>query len=254
MQFAKDHLKYLHSRHVLWMQMPTKQGKPVVMVVEDDAELRDSVLVPGLAAEGFHAMAADSAMAMYRALTLRTFDAVIVDIGLPDESGFEIVRHLHQLGGVGVVVLTGRVETEDRVRGLDGGADAYLVKPVGVDVIAATLRSVLRRMGGEAVIRSAVASTSGWRLEQQGWQIVSPQASVVALSGSERALLTCLAKSAGEVVARSVILQSLCGDDPEFDPHRLEMLVHRLRRKVQAATGDELPLVTVRGQGYLLLE
>ena len=177
----------------------------------------------------------------------------MVDIGLPDENGFEIARHLRQRGGAGVVMLTGRASTEDQVRGLDGGADAYLSKPVGMDVLAATLRSVLRRVAPDVQAIAPAPVMSGWCLQQQGWQLVSPTGSRVVLSSSERLLLTLLANAAGEVVGRDVIIDHLCRDDREFDPHRLEMLVHRLRRKVRAAIGEDLPLNTVRGLGYLLL-
>ena len=226
------------------------------MVVEDDNELRERILVPGLRSEGFDVDSTDSAMALYRALSLRSWDLFVVDIGLPDENGFEIARHLRHLrqrGGAGVVMLTGRASTEDQVRGLDGGADAYLSKPVGMDVLAATLRSVLRRVAPDVQAIAPAPVMSGWCLQQQGWQLVSPTGSRVVLSSSERLLLTLLANAAGEVVGRDVIIDHLCRDDREFDPHRLEMLVHRLRRKVRAASGEDLPLNTVRGLGYLLL-
>ena len=96
------------------------------MVVEDDHELRDRILVPGLRSEGFDVDSTDSAMALYRALSLRSWDLFVVDIGLPDENGFEIARHLRQRGGAGVVMLTGRASAEVQVRGVVGGAVAYL--------------------------------------------------------------------------------------------------------------------------------
>ena len=223
------------------------------MVVEDDNELRERILVPGLRSEGFDVDSTDSAMALYRALSLRSWDLFVVDIGLPDENGFEVARHLRQRGEAGIVILTGRASAEDQVRGLDGGADAYLSKPVGVDVLAAALRSVLRRIAPGAQVVVPVPMRAGWCLQQQGWQLVSPSGSRVALARGERLLLTLLTNATGEVVEREVIIDRLRSDDREFDPHRLEMLVHRLRRKVRAASGEDLPLNTVRGLGYLLL-
>lgn len=234
--------------------MQARAGKPSVMVVEDDDELRDGIVVPALRDDGFDAEGVPSAMALYRALSLRSYDMFVVDVGLPDESGFTVARHLRQLGEVGIVMLTARCGPEDHVRGLDGGADAYLSKPVGTDVLAATLRSVLRRIAPTAkapALHAPVAS--GWRLGVQGWQLVSPSGVQVALSHGERLFMTLLADAVGTVVAREAIIQHLCGNDNDFDPHRLEMLVYRLRRKVHANTGTELPLSTVRGMGYLLL-
>ena len=223
------------------------------MVVEDDNELRERILVPGLRSEGFEVDSSDSAMTLYRALSLRSWDLFVVDIGLPDENGFEVARHLRQRGEAGIVILTGRASAEDQVRGLDGGADAYLSKPVGVDVLADALRSVLRRIAPGAQVVVPVPMRAGWCLQQQGWQLVSPSGSRVALARGERLLLTLLTNATGEVVEREVIIDRLRSDDREFDPHRLEMLVHRLRRKVRAASGEDLPLNTVRGLGYLLL-
>ena len=223
------------------------------MVVEDDNELRERILVPGLRSEGFEVDSSDSAMTLYRALSLRSWDLFVVDMGLPDENGFEVARHLRQRGEAGIVILTGRASAEDQVRGLDGGADAYLSKPVGVDVLAAALRSVLRRIAPGAQVVVPVPMRAGWCLQQQGWQLVSPSGSRVALARGERLLLTLLTNATGEVVEREVIIDRLRSDDREFDPHRLEMLVHRLRRKVRAASGEDLPLNTVRGLGYLLL-
>ncbi len=223
------------------------------MVVEDDNELRERILVPGLRSEGFEVDSSDSAMTLYRALSLRSWDLFVVDIGLPDENGFEVARHLRQRGEAGIVILTGRASAEDQVRGLDGGADAYLSKPVGVDVLAAALRSVLRRIAPGAQVVVPVPMRAGWCLQQQGWQLVSPSGSRVALARGERLLLTLLTNATGEVVEREVFIDRLRSDDREFDPHRLEMLVHRLRRKVRAASGEDLPLNTVRGLGYLLL-
>jgi len=225
------------------------------MVVEDDGELRDRILVPGLRDHGFDADGVGSAMELYRALNLRAYDLFVLDIGLPDESGLGVARHLRELGSVGIVMLTGLAGDDDHVRGLDGGADAYLAKPVGVGVLAATLRSVLRRTGrGMPIAHGPAPAPSGWRLDQQGWKLVSPAGVQVALSGSERSLLDLLAHAAGSVVEKEAILQRLCGGDAAYaDPHRLEVLVHRLRRKVQLVADAELPLITVRGQGYMLL-
>lgn len=237
-----------------------KNADPVsVMVVEDDAELRDRVLVPGLRQAGFAAEGVDSALALYRALNRRVSDLFVVDIGLPDESGFAVVRHLRELGRSGIVVLTGRDGTVDHVQGLDYGADAYLAKPMAVPVLAATLRSVWRHIApsGEPGVTAPMSvppptGDSGWRLDSSGWQLVSPAQERVTLSKAEMQLLARLAGVAGEVVEREAILLVLGEREAEFDPHRLEMLVHRLRRKVQIATGMDLPLVTVRGVGYLL--
>lgn len=234
--------------------MQEQPKKLSVMVVEDEDELREQFLVPGLRQEGFDVDGAGSAMDLYRALSLRSYDLFVVDIGLPDESGFTVTQHLRKLGDVGIVMLTGRNGSEDHIRGLDEGADAYLAKPVGIDVLAATVRSILRRTSPRAQMPlPRDPPTAGWGLVAQGWRLTSPAGVELALSAGERLFLTLLVETKGVVVARDLVLQHLGSEAEDFDLHRLEMLIHRLRRKVHAATGCELPLTTVRGIGYLLL-
>lgn len=234
--------------------MQGQPKRPSVMVVEDEEELREKILMPGLGDEGFDVDGVSSAMDLYRALSLRSYDLFVVDVGLPDESGFMVARHLRKLGDVGVVMLTGRRGSEDHIRGLDEGADAYLAKPVGVDVLAATMRSVFRRISSRAEMPpSRETQTAGWSLIAQAWRLASPSGVEVGLSEGERLLLTLLVEAQGGVVARDFIIQQMGSWAEDFDPHRLEMLIHRLRRKVHATTGCELPLTTVRGIGYILL-
>ncbi len=225
-----------------------------VMVLEDDEALREKFLVPGLRDQGFDVEGVGSALALYRELGLRGYDGFVVDVGLPDENGFAVARHLRERGGAGVVMLTGRRGVDDHVRGLEEGADAYLSKPVAIEVLAATLRSVLRRTSALALEPARPEpSPAGWRLLAQGWRIAAPSGVDVGLSNSERQFLALLAIAGGAVVPREQVIVHLGRGADEFDLHRLEMLIHRLRRKVLAACHCELPLTTVRGIGYLLL-
>lgn len=225
-----------------------------VMVLEDEEELREKFLIPGLRDEGFEVDGVGSALALYRALSLRSYDAFVVDVGLPDESGFAVTQHLRKLGNAGIVMLTGRRGADDHVHGLEQGADAYLSKPVGVAVLAATIRSVMRRTSSTAAVPPArEPNTTGWCLTANGWRIATPSGADVGLSTGERLFLMLLAAAEGAVVTREAVIGQLGRDEQDFDLHRLEMLIYRLRRKVLAGTGCELPLTTVRGIGYLLL-
>ena len=226
-----------------------------VVVVEDDTELRDAILIPGLAEFGFEACGVASAEALYRHILGNACDLVVLDVGLPNEDGFSAAAHLRTALGmkVGIVMLTGRVGGDDRVRGLEGGADAYLAKPVEVEVLAATLHSLIRRMrAGITAERMAVDATPNavWRLESDGWCVRSPTGKSVALTLAERRILSRLVANAGEPVLRDALIADLTDDVDSFDPHRLEMIVHRLRRKVEDRSGEVLPLRAVRGAGY----
>lgn len=226
-----------------------------VVVVEDDVELRDAILIPGLAEFGFEACGVASAEALYRHILGNACDLVVLDVGLPNEDGFSAAAHLRTALGmkVGIVMLTGRVGGEDRVRGLEGGADAYLAKPVEVEVLAATLHSLIRRMrsGGTSALAGGASSNEPvWRLESDGWCVRSPSGKSVALTLAERRILSRLVANAGEPVQREALIADLTDDVDNFDPHRLEMIVHRLRRKVEDRSGEILPLRAVRGAGY----
>jgi DNA-binding response OmpR family regulator len=221
-----------------------------LLLIDDDALLRDRVLTPRLTQFGFEVMAIGHVGDMAQAIGRQKPDIVLLDIGLPDHDGFEVARTLRsRFSDIGIVMLTGRSETIDRVRGLSEGADAYLSKPVEIDVLVATLHSVARRLKPP----SATPSASGaWKLDSDDWLLLSPTGGRVILSKTERRLLEELMRQPNQVVLRDVLIGSITDDVAAFDPHRLESLIHRLRRKVLVALGEPLPLNAVHGQGYLL--
>ncbi|QOY62414.1 response regulator transcription factor [Lysobacter sp. H21R4] len=231
--------------------------KPWVMVVEDDLELREQVIVPALTQAGFHVAAAGSALEMYRAMLTQQFNFFVVDVGLPDENGFNVVRHLRGVTHAGMILLTGRHAPADKVHGLEMGADAYLTKPVDPAVLVATVRSVARRAFTEPVNTPTVPQlprVGGWTFDLDRWRLLTPDDSTVKLSIAERELLRILLDASGQVVPRKRIIEGLTAKISDFEEERLEMLVFRLRRKAEAAAaGESLPLRNVRGVGYVLL-
>jgi two-component system response regulator PhoP len=228
---------------------------PRVAVLEDDADLRDDILVPGLRDFGFDITGAGTAAELYRHMLRQPFDMVVLDIGLPDEDGLSVVRHLRELSDMGIVMLTGQRTREDRIKALSDGADAYLAKPADVEVLAATLHSLSRRLQGRAPTPQPPASKPDghWHLDTDGWCLVSPSGAVVALTVPERSVLHTLIERAGAPVGREALISALTGDVYDFDPHRLDMVIHRLRRKISEQTGETAPLVTARGAGYLFV-
>jgi DNA-binding response OmpR family regulator len=220
---------------------------PRVALLEDDALLRERILLPGLANYGFLATGMETAAELELHLQSHPADIVVLDVGLPDADGFAVARELRaRFPGIGIVMLTGRGETPDRVRGLSLGADAYLAKPVEIELLAATLHSLARRVHG-----TPARAPQGWRLESNGWCLLSPGGDSIALTKTERRLLQPLVAAAGEVVEREALIAALTDNVHDFDPHRLDSLVHRLRRKVASACGAQLPLQAVHGEGYV---
>lgn len=224
-------------------------GSPRLAIVEDDDELRDRIMVPALADAGFDAIGLASALQLYRLWTHAPCDLVLLDVGLPDDDGVEIARHLRTLSpGLGIVMYTGHGRTADRVRGLRAGIDAYLVKPVDMEEVIETLRNVHARCGKQP---APAAPPGAWSLDRKGWSLVTPSGTQLPLGQAERTLMKLLMDRPGEPVARDALIHQLASDDDPFDPHRLDVMVYRLRRKCLEKTGDTLPLQAVRGVGYL---
>lgn len=220
-------------------------------VVEDDAEFREAILLPILSRAGFAVTALGSALELYRDLLSTRYDLVLLDVGLPDEDGLSIARRLReQSPSLGIVMLTGVVGDHWRQRALEVGVDAWLTKPADMDEVVATLRNLAGRVGRE---RSAAnSSDTGWKLDGNGWRLVCPGGAGLDLGLAEREVMLLLADSAGEPVSREALIARLSGRAEDFDPHRLEMLVYRLRRKCRKDFDQELPLKAVRGVGYML--
>lgn len=221
-----------------------------VLLLEDDELLRDRVLVPGLKQFGFVVDAIGHAADLDRWVRRQRPDIVVLDVGLPDRSGFDVARQLRtEMAGVGIVMLTARAETMDRIRGLSEGADAYLAKPVDIDLLAATLHSLARRL--------QASSTTGvarhWRLDSDGWCLLSPSGGTVALTRTESRLLAPLLQAPNRVITRDALIAVLTTNVHGYDPHRLDSIVHRVRKKVLRVLGVPLPLNAVPGEGYVLV-
>lgn len=219
-----------------------------IALLEDDAMLRDRILLPGLANFGFDISGLATAAGLREAMQSTVFDIVVLDVGLPDADGFSLAGELRaKHPDIGIIMLTGRGETPDRVRGLSQGADAYLSKPVEIELLAATLHSLSRRLRDAP----APALAKHWHLDAGGWCLVSPSGSTIALTKTERRVIDRLTQTPGQLVTREELIAALTTNVHDFDPHRLDSLIHRLRRKV-AACGEPLPLTAVHGEGYVL--
>jgi DNA-binding response OmpR family regulator len=224
-----------------------------IALLEDDVELRDEILLPGLADFGFDVQGFGRPTELYVAMLAGRFDIVVLDVGLPDEDGFSVTRRLRSLSPIGIVMLTGRDGVPDRVRGLSEGADAYLSKPVQTELLAATLRSLERRLRMQAGAESATAAAGRWALDAGGWCLIAPAGAMVALTQAERRVIGLLLERPAEPVSRETIIAALTANVHDFDPHRLETIVHRLRKKVADGTGEALPVRAVHGVGYVMI-
>ena len=214
-----------------------------VLVVEDDRLLGDA-LAAGLRQRGFDADWVTDGPAAALAMGTEPYAAIVLDLGLPGLGGLELLRRERARGNrVPVLILTARDAPQDRVTGLDSGADDYVVKPADLDELAARLRALVRRARGEP------APTL-----QVGALVLDPAARVVTFHGQpvevqpkEFTLLHELMLNAGRVLSREQLEERIYGWGGEVESNAVEVHVHHLRRKLTPAV-----IRTVRGVGYVL--
>lgn len=176
-------------------------------------------------------------------------DLVILDIGLPDMSGFDVLRELRHASNVYVLMLTGRGEASDIVAGLDIGADDYLVKPFRSDELSARVRALLRR--APPADQSLTAAGGTLRIEPRT-RTVQVRGEVVELTPTEYHLLLLMAQNAGQVFDHRTLLQQVWGEDKVNDTAYLKVYIWHLRRKLELNPRDPQIVLTEWGVGYRL--
>ncbi|WP_341991797.1 response regulator transcription factor [Azorhizobium sp. AG788] len=212
-----------------------------ILVVEDDPILMNGLKV-GLTLAGATVDGVSTCSDAHAALLSGRFDAVVLDVMLPDGSGFDVLGQLRaRRDGTPVLMLTALDETPDRVRGLDGGADDYLGKPFDLDELAARVRAIARRGHGRA---GAVLHVGGLVLDPASLT-ATVDGAPVSLSRREFAVLTALMERPGVIRSKGEIEERLYGWQEEVESNAVEVHVHNLRAKI----GREA-IETVRGLGY----
>lgn len=224
-----------------------------VFLVEDSDDLREEIVF-GLTALGLDVGGFGNAAGLYRALAVKECDIVVIDVGLPGEDGFSIAEHLRGNRALGIVFLTAHAMLEDRLHGLDLGADAYLVKPIDVRELAATLHAIGRRMRGQADEPSSANArdaAAAWRLDHGGWILRNPHGRELAITDTERRFLEIMVAASGRIVEHETLINTFAKHDDNYDPHRLDAVISRLRKRAEQAGLGKLPLTSVRGTGYV---
>ncbi len=218
-----------------------------ILVVDDDPEM-GRLLERGLVAEGYEVTVVTNGVDALVAVTRDSFSVAAIDVMLPQMSGFEVCRRIRQSGSrMPVLLLTARDAVEDRVFGLDSGADDYLTKPFAFVELAARIRALLRRdAAGDKLAVTAGALT----LDSAALRVTAG-GRTLSMSPKEFAVLRLLAQHAGMALSRREILEKVWRTTENIDKNIVEQYVSYLRRKLDPAeTGVQI--VTVRGVGYLL--
>jgi two-component system response regulator MprA len=221
-----------------------------VLVVDDDPDVRDAVET-ALELEGHSVMTAPDGLAALKRMGQAEFDAVVLDVLMPNLDGFEVCRRLRAAGNrTPILILTARDAEEDTIRGLDLGADDYLVKPFALGELLARVRALLRRTrpAGE----DAPLWFAGLSLDRQTRE-ASRNGRAFELTRTEYALLELFLRNPRQVLTRELIMERVWNYDFGATSNPLEVYISYLRRKTEAG-GEPRLIHTVRGVGYALRE
>lgn len=218
-----------------------------ILLVEDDAQLHDNLKTYLLAQQFSVDSAFDGEEGLYLA-TEHTYDAAIIDIGLPKMDGISLISKI-RVDGVKypVLVLTARDRWQDKVQGLDAGADDYLTKPFQHEELKARLNALIRRSAGQA---SPVMSSGALSINTASHQVMVNDVEVT-LSSYEYRLITYLMLHLGKVISKTELTEHLYDQDFDLDSNVIEVFVRRLRKKLDP-DGEFQFIETLRGQGYRL--
>jgi len=216
-----------------------------LLVIEDDAILRES-LATKLSESGFAVeQAADGKVGLYFALEY-PIDLAIVDLGLPEMSGLDIIREAREQGKTyPILILTARDRWEDKVDGLDAGADDYVVKPFHVEEVTARVNALLRRSGGWA----SSAMSAGPVTLDMSRQELTVNDTAIELTSFEYKIIEYLMVRAGQVISKTELTERLYDQDFERDSNVIEVFIGRLRKKMDPDNTIK-PIETLRGRGY----
>jgi two-component system OmpR family response regulator len=218
-----------------------------ILIVEDDPEM-GRLIDRGLTAEGYETQVVANGVDALIAITNNDFSLAAIDVMLPQMSGFEICRRIREAGNLlPILLITARDAVEDRVFGLDSGADDYLTKPFAFVELSARVRALLRR---DAAGDKLTISVGRLHLDSLALT-VRVDSRTVAMSPKEFTLLRLLAGQSGQIVSRQRILEEVWGGVDNIDPNIVDQYISYLRRKIDSEEAG-VRIVTLRGKGYSL--
>jgi two-component system KDP operon response regulator KdpE len=227
------------------------EKKRVAVVIEDDVQIR-RFLKATFEENGFKYVEADTAQKGLIQCETQMPDVIVLDLGLPDLDGLEVIERVREWTKVPILVLSARGQEKDKVAALDAGADDYLTKPFGVDELMARLRVALRHSARtESSEAETVFRLKGLEVDLER-RIVTVSGKEVHLTPIEYRLLTTLVKHAGKVLTHRQLLVEVWGPNAEFEHQYVRVYMNQLRHKIEAEPARPKYLVTETGVGYRL--
>lgn len=225
-----------------------------ILVLEDDIDLRLEIC-EALEDDGFHASGVGTIKNFRTKFAHSTPDLVLMDLGLPDGKGSQVIRELREKSSVGILVLSGRKDEADRIIALEYGADDFVVKPCSPREILARINAILRRTKPDI---TDTRSGDLQRVEFQGYQfnlaameLRNPVGEIIPLTTAEFELLNVFIQRPQRVLSRQQLTDLLHGDDWSGYDRAIDGLVSRLRKKIPGGCAESQPLKTIHGTGYI---
>ncbi len=226
-------------------------GKPRILVIEDELPIRKFLRI-SLESNGLAMTEADTAERGLRAAAAEPPDAVILDLGLPDVDGLDVIRRLREWTAVPIIILSARGREADKIAALDGGADDYLTKPFSVGELLARLRVALRHGAQVGATEEPTFQIGGLRVDLAARRVFVEEQEL-HLTPTEYRLLTTLVRHAGKVVTHRQLLKEVWGPDSVEENQYLRVYFGQLRRKIERDPTRPRYLLTEPGVGYRLL-
>src|SRR5436190_1126417 len=232
--------------------MPAK--KTTILAADDDPQLL-RLITRNLQLEGYDVLAASDGQQALELIENNSLDLVLLDVMMPRMDGFTVCYRVREFSSVPIIIITARGQDQDKVRGLDLGADDYLTKPFSVDELLARVRAVLRRAQFTAnehahVLRTTI--TIGDLVVDYAQHQVTMAGQEVPLTPIEYRILAYLSQNAGRVVTQDLLLEHVWGSEYLGESHMLQVNINRLRHKIESDPTHPLYILTKVGIGYLL--
>jgi two-component system KDP operon response regulator KdpE len=221
-------------------------NSPVILIIDDEAQIR-KLLTITLQSNGYHVLESETAKDGMVAAASKPPDLILLDLGLPDESGHEVLKHLREWYSNPVIILSVQDSEEDIVTALDRGASDYLVKPFRTGELLARIRSAIRK---NSMDENSPVIESGDLSIDFGARVVKKENKIVKLTATEYSLLALMAKNEGKVLTHQYLLNQVWGPSYKNESQYLRVFVAQLRKKIETDPNRPAHIVTESGVGY----
>ena len=229
-----------------------------LLIVEDD-ELVQSLLAAYMKGEGYKVSYAGTGKEMLAILNAEKIDLILLDLGLPDEDGLTLTRQIRARSSIPIIVITARRGREDRLAALELGADDYLTKPFDPEELVLRVHNILGRAkndggSGDGRHEANVIESGGWKIDGGARAVTSPGGQDIPLTNAEFNLLAALAKAPNRVLSRDHLLDAVSRNDDAPSDRLIDVLISRVRKKIEDEPKKPKIIITVAGSGYKFSE